>query len=900
MDSFEEFPPGITVINIVSFVATFLLTTDRASSCIKLSKECLVLLNRGILGKGNEDVKTYYKQICELMFSSYCQIRDYRDPDIIECGHKLLAFLRESGEKAYEVELTLGLAQLNKEQSRYEEAIELCEKAASVITDVGEKEKEGVYHHWLGILFHSLNERDKAEKYLTKALVVAKEVCNKENEAKCCRHLGLLFHESGKHGMAEEYVQRSLAIFKASGNIGEQIADCVTLGSVYCYIGEYAKAEEYLVTAITVSEKNGDREAEGTAYGNLGKVMFWCRDYLTAKECHEKALMICQEIGDRKREGTLYGNLGNLFYKVGEYDKAEEYYENALAIRIETQDRKGEATDHGNLGNVFLRLGKFAKAKEYFEKAVLLSNKLGFREVELVNHLHLALLSLFEGDVDRARPHLFATAQKLEDMRSFLSENDQFKISFTDKYASAYHFLSALYCQKGDPNEALSIVELGRARALSDLMARQYSVEKENINQFTYMDGDWSVQNERNFTCLYISYYEQYLFLWIRKANKPMRFRQIDINDCFMERGPQIGVHDLFANEKTLQKLYFLPQDEQCEDRSWFSLDDEDLTPKSSLELISPALHLIKENEEENQQRDPTLADVYRMIIAPVADLLDEAEIVIVPDRFLFKVPFPALVDESEKYLSDTYRLRIVPSLTTLKLVQDCPLDYHRQTGALVVGDPDVGEVCYNGHLYTPGRLPFAREEAEMVGRLLGAHTLLGEEATKEAVLQRISSVSLIHFAAHGNDERGEIILAPPPFMNRTPQEEDCLLTMADISQVRLPAKLVVLSSCHSARGQIRAEGVVGIARAFLGSGARSVLVALWAIEDKATKQFMSHFYEHLVRGESAGESLHQAMRWMRDNGFSEVRRWAPFMLIGDNVTLDFRKKRYALENDTQ
>ena len=121
-------------------------------------------------------------------------------------------------------------------------------------------------------------------------------------------------------------------------------------------------------------------------------------------------------------------------------------------------------------------------------------------------------------------------------------------------------------------------------------------------------------------------------------------------------------------------------------------------------------------------------------------------------------------MDENEKYLSETFRIRIVPSLTTLKLIQDCPVDYHSQTGALVVGDPNVGEVCYDGHLYTPGRLPFAREEAEMIGRLLGAHTLLGEEAMKEAVLQRISLVSLIHFAAHGNDERGEIVLAPPPF----------------------------------------------------------------------------------------------------------------------------------------
>ncbi len=113
---------------------------------------------------------------------------------------------------------------------------------------------------------------------------------------------------------------------------------------------------------------------------------------------------------------------------------------------------------------------------------------------------------------------------------------------------------------------------------------------------------------------------------------------------------------------------------------------------------------------------------------------------------------------------------------------------------------------------------------------------------------------------------------------------------MSDISKVQLRAKLVVLSCCHSGRGQITAEGAVGIARAFLGSGARSVLVALWALEDSATKQFMSCFYHHLVRGESASESLHKAMKWMRENGFTKVSEWAPFMLIGDNVKFNFKK----------
>ena len=66
--------------------------------------------------------------------------------------------------------------------------------------------------------------------------------------------------------------------------------------------------------------------------------------------------------------------------------------------------------------------------------------------------------------------------------------------------------------------------------------------------------------------------------------------------------------------------------------------------------------------------------------------------------------------------------------------------------------------------------------------------------------------------------------------------------------------------------------------------------MALWAINGKVTKKFMSRFCENLVSGESASESLHQAMKWMRENGYSKVGQWAPFMLIGDNVTLDFRK----------
>ena len=117
-------------------------------------------------------------------------------------------------------------------------------------------------------------------------------------------------------------------------------------------------------------------------------------------------------------------------------------------------------------------------------------------------------------------------------------------------------------------------------------------------------------------------------------------------------------------------------------------------------------------------------------------------------------------------------------------------------------------------------------------------------------------------------------------------------MRMSDVQGVKIRAKLVVLSCCHSGRGEINSEGVVGIARAFLAAGAHSVLVSLWAISDKATLEFMKSFYQHLSAGKNASVALHQAMKNLRESeNFSHPKHWAPFVLIGDDVTLEFEGK---------
>ena len=704
---------------------------------------------------------------------------------------------------------------------------------------------------------------------------------------------------------AKELCLKGLSIATETGRTEDE-SDCYAiLLIIFTHLGELVTAKEYGEKAIAIAQKIGKKtRREAICYRYIEDIYERNREYVKAKKYEEKALEIAQEIGDREQEAKCYARKADMLCLGNdhEYAKAKEFQEKALAIAQEIGDKETEAKCYELLGKLAFNSrvpgNDSVKAKHYFERALVLRRETGDVKGGIVAHIFISEICFMERNFPEAKLHFSASIKQREVFRSFLKDDVQSKIRYFDALSDTFKLFSCLFCVLGNPHEGLYTEEIGRARALEDLMSAQYSIENEiSVSPETWVGIEKIMKKESNCVCLYISYTEDIITLFIVKADNQVIAKQVKVTDYFPGKGSVSTVDDVFCSDIYRKVRCLAP--EQCEDRSWFPSNiQQERKGESSQGNSLTAARLCSEEDENTDDQQPilTLADGYKMIIAPIADWLDKPEIIIVPDRLFFKVPFAALKDEKGRCLSESFRIRIAPSLTTLKLIQNSPSDYHSQTGALIVGDPDVGEVLYKGNLHPIKRLPFAGEEAKMVGELIGTQPLLGKQATKQMVLQRINSVSLIHFACHGDAERGEIILASPPLTDRKPNEKDYLLMMGDISKVRLRAKLVVLSCCHSAQGQICSEGVVGIARAFLGSGARSVLVALWAIQDEATKQFMSCFYKHLIHGESASESLHQAMKWMRENKFSDVEQWAPFMLVGDNVTLDFQKLRLVAE----
>ena len=829
---------------------------------------------------------------------------------------KALVIRKEIGDKGGEASAYGNLGTVFQSVGQYTKAEKYLQKAQAIRKEIGDKKGEASVYGNLGTVFKSVGQYTKAEKYLQKAQAIRKEIGDKKGEASVYGNLGTVFKSVGQYTKAEEYLQKALVIMKEIDDKQGEASSYGNLGTLFESVGQYTKAEEYLQKTLVIRKEIGDKGGEASAYGNLGTVFQSVGQYTKAEEYLQKALVIMKEIGDKKGEASSYGNLGTVFKSVGQYTKAEEYLQNALVIMKEIGDKQGEAAEYGNLGTVFKSVGQYTKAEEYLQKALMISKEIGDRvgvgalylnlgklyrefqltaksrefankaleisyeigDIELQFHSHhiIALNELVAGgSITEVLRNLHESIQKCEEMHDFVRLKDQFQISFFDEHVSPYLFLCKLLIDTGSCYEALYVAELGRSRTLTDVLSDKYCVEKGvSVNPQSWIGIENIMNKNALSSCLYVSCFDDNMYFWILKPNKIIVFRQTRLKE---------SADKVFGNQ-TFGGSLDLRQD-QCEDRSLFSSVTSPLSCKQPQSDSFESLRLFEEEEDENHDSKPlTLADGYNMIVSPVADLLQESEIIIIPDNLLYPIPFAALKDGNGKYLSDTFGIRIVPSLTTLKLIQLSPADYHSKTGALIVGEPDVSDVYYRGKILQLNPLPWARKEAEMIGRLLGVQPFLGKDATKQAVLESMHSVSLIHFAAHGYAERGEIALSPIS-SGGTPHEEDYLLTMAEISQVRLTAKLVVLSCCHSASGQVRAEGIVGIAGAFLASGARAVLAALWAVEDKATMWFMNRFYEHLVRGESASESLHQAMKSMRETGFSDIMQWAPFMLIGDNVT---------------
>ncbi|WP_156960221.1 CHAT domain-containing protein [Amycolatopsis taiwanensis] len=240
-------------------------------------------------------------------------------------------------------------------------------------------------------------------------------------------------------------------------------------------------------------------------------------------------------------------------------------------------------------------------------------------------------------------------------------------------------------------------------------------------------------------------------------------------------------------------------------------------------------------------QKRASLLD--EVLMGPLADVIGDRELVIVPIGSLYALPWAALPSLRGRPLS------IAPSATAWMTANQ----RIRTDLVLLVGGPGVP-----GAVGEVGTLRSVYPEAMLVD---------GERATSRAVLDALDGAGLAHLVAHGAHEPANALFSRLELV-------DGPLFAHETARLSRPPEQVVLAACELASSHIRpGEEALGFAGALLASGVRTVVGAISRVGDRAAAEAMSDLHRRLSSGISPALALAES------TAVDPLRR--PFLCLG-------------------
>ncbi len=288
--------------------------------------------------------------------------------------------------------------------------------------------------------------------------------------------------------------------------------------------------------------------------------------------------------------------------------------------------------------------------------------------------------------------------------------------------------------------------------------------------------------------------------------------------------------------------------------------------------------------------------ELFELLLGPVqGELEGHRTLWIVPDGPLRRLPFALLLSGREKRPVDPENL-FAQYRGCRFLIEDCAVAQLPTAGLLgtraapnPAGDPDLLVVA-DPRPPPPGALALgcSGEEAQAVAAAHAGESvclLLGEEAGEARVKALVSTARVVHFITHGilDDRRpaySRLALAADA-------REDGWLFAYEVEELSLAAERVVLSACETLGEAGRGEGLLGLSRAFLQAGARSVVATAWAVDDQATAELMRRYEGALASGQAPVAALRTAqVGLLREGGRPGVPYvhpyfWGGFLHVG-------------------
>lgn len=489
-----------------------------------------------------------------------------------------------------------------------------------------------------------------------------------------------------------------------------------------------------------------------------------------------------------------------------------------------------------------------------------------------------------------------------EDSKLFLSQNQE--TTFFEAINVAYK----LYRQSKENvylEQAFELSEKGKATVLlasiKDMKAKEFGgipdsmlvrekVLKSNLESYTSMLFDENHAEKPD--TQKVSLFSSKIFRANEELNK--------LIDSFEQLYPQyyalkyenkvVGINEIQDKLNSRQALieYFVkePENEKqsgelfrfvvTEDSVSFSKEIIDYSYLENIQSVHKFLidpNCLDTKKSDYKRYSLAAFDLYRILIDKDAKKLAGKSLTIIPHNKLAYIPFDALISESP----DTTTM----NFSNLKyLIRDYPINYSysatllynfsgnkkKASKDLIVFSPEykTDEPRYLSDNSTPvffSPLPGAKDEVKGISEFIHGDLfsdLMAQEATFK---DNAPNFDILHLAMHTviNDSLpmfSKLVFSKPD----TKSTDDGYLNTLEIYNMKLNARLAVLSACETGSGMLqKGEGVMSMARAFIYAGCPSIIMTLWKVEDKSGSRIMRDFYSFLSKGKRKDVALRMA-----------------------------------------
>lgn len=551
----------------------------------------------------------------------------------------------------------------------------------------------------------------------------------------------------------------------------------------------------------------------------LGEAMTYYREAVRAADALGEVLVRIQ----------AWDSLGDAHLALGAPDSALVAFQHGLDLALDTDLQSELQHLYQNIGRAYERHGRLDEAEEAYREAV----------------------------------------RRAERQRASLGTIDLAAAAFAD-WLGPYRRLVGLYLRTGRPREAFTLLEQTRARHLNDLRRGSRDLSQLDAAGRAHLDSlDAEIERLRTVLATTPDPLGR-----IRARLTEVEVARYGVDGAASTfRPPSVEeVQRALARRDQVLLTYYLDDPSYAfvvtpETFHAIELDVSEAAVDSLVEAVGPLWRGAADVPARRAAEFDVggLHALYQALFAPVRDQIsDGAPIVVIPEGRLRQVPFTMLLEAPVarfQYADAPFLVRRHPITTDLAaaLLTDTTVAASRQRLDLLAFGRSTFASSPTADSSALPDLPAVREELGTLRSLFREGIVaLDAEATETALNGRLSEARVIHLASHAEVDTRRPLYS---HIDLWPDgAEDGRLYLYELAGRHLPADLVVLSGCSTARGQVLAgEGMMGLHYGFRAAGAAASVGTLWHVDDEASGALMERFYRHLRDGLSKDRALQQA-----------------------------------------